>query len=55
MVILPGGELGKLLKWWNAQDGSECCWQVEFIIIADPMENTDFAHAKDRIFVRCEV
>jgi hypothetical protein len=30
MVILPGGEVGKLLKWWNAEDGSEWRWQVEF-------------------------
>ncbi len=30
MVILPGGEVGQLLKWWNAEDGSEWRWQVEF-------------------------
>jgi len=30
MVILPGGEVGELLKWWNAEDGSEWRWQVEF-------------------------
>ena len=30
MVILPGGEVGKLLSWWNAEDGSEWRWQVEF-------------------------
>ena len=29
-VILPGGEVGKLLAWWNAEDGSEWRWQVEF-------------------------
>jgi hypothetical protein len=29
-VILPGGEIGKLLSWWNAEDGSEWRWQVEF-------------------------
>jgi len=29
-VILPGGEVGKLVSWWNAQDGSEWRWQVEF-------------------------
>jgi hypothetical protein len=29
-VILPGGEVGELLKWWNATDGSEWRWQVEF-------------------------
>jgi hypothetical protein len=29
-VILPGGEVGKLLMWWNAADGSEWRWQVEF-------------------------
>ena len=30
VVILPGGEVGKLLMWWNAEDGSEWRWQVEF-------------------------
>ena len=30
LVILPGGEVGKLLTWWNAEDGSEGRWQVEF-------------------------
>lgn len=30
LVILPGGEVGELLKWWNAEDGSEWRWQVEF-------------------------
>ncbi len=29
-VILPGGEVGILLTWWNAADGSEWRWQVEF-------------------------
>lgn len=29
-VILPGGEVGKLLMWWNAEDESEWRWQVEF-------------------------
>jgi hypothetical protein len=29
-VILPGGEVGKLIQWWNAEDGSEWRWQVEF-------------------------
>jgi hypothetical protein len=29
-VILPGGEVGVLLKWWNAEDESEWRWQVEF-------------------------
>lgn len=29
-VILPGGEVGILLSWWNAPDGSEWRWQVEF-------------------------
>jgi len=29
-VILPGGEVGILLNWWNAEDGSEWRWQVEF-------------------------
>ena len=30
VVILPGGEIGKLLSWWNAEDGSEWRWQIEF-------------------------
>ena len=30
LVILPGGEVGKLVNWWNAEDGSEWRWQVEF-------------------------
>ena len=29
-VILPGGEVGVLTRWWNADDGSEWRWQVEF-------------------------
>jgi hypothetical protein len=29
-VVLPGGEVGKLIQWWNAEDGSEWRWQVEF-------------------------
>lgn len=29
-VILPGGEVGQLLSWWNAADGSAWRWQVEF-------------------------
>jgi hypothetical protein len=29
-AILPGGEVGKLVSWWNAEDGSEWRWQVEF-------------------------
>jgi len=30
LVILPGSEVGTLLKWWNAPDGSEWRWQIEF-------------------------
>jgi hypothetical protein len=30
VVILPGGEVGILTQWWNASDGSEWRWQVEF-------------------------
>lgn len=30
LVILPGGEVGVLLHWWNAEDGSEWRWRVEF-------------------------
>lgn len=29
LVILPGGEVGTLIRWWNAEDGSEWRWQVE--------------------------
>jgi hypothetical protein len=29
-VILPGGEVGTLVAWWNADDGSEWRWRVEF-------------------------
>jgi hypothetical protein len=30
LVILPGGEVGTLLEWWNAVDGSEWRWKIEF-------------------------
>jgi hypothetical protein len=30
LVILPGGEVGTLLEWWNAADGSEWRWKIEF-------------------------
>ncbi len=30
VVILPGGEAGILKSWWNASDGSEWRWMVEF-------------------------
>ena len=30
LVILPGGEVGKLVSWWNAEDETEWRWQVEF-------------------------
>jgi len=29
-VILPGGEVGILKKWWNAEDEKEWRWTVEF-------------------------
>lgn len=29
-VILCGGEVGRLCEWWNAPDGSEWRWRVEF-------------------------
>lgn len=29
-VILPGGEVGILTAWWNADDGSAWRWSVEF-------------------------
>ena len=30
LIILPGGEVGTLLEWWNAEGGSEWRWRVEF-------------------------
>jgi hypothetical protein len=30
LVILPGGEVGTLMAWSHAPDGSEWRWQVEF-------------------------
>ena len=30
LVILPGGEVGTLVEWWNAADGREWRWRVEF-------------------------
>jgi hypothetical protein len=30
LVILPGGEVGQLIEWWNAEDGSEWRWRIEF-------------------------
>ena len=30
VVLLPGGEAGILRAWWNAADGSEWRWSVEF-------------------------
>lgn len=29
-VLLPGGEVGVLKAWWNADDKNEWRWQVEF-------------------------
>ena len=29
-VILPGGEVGILIEWWHAADGSAWRWRVEF-------------------------
>ena len=28
-VILPGGEVGILKSWWNAEDGSQWRWTLE--------------------------
>ena len=28
-IMLPGGEVGILLSWWNAPDYSEWRWQIE--------------------------
>jgi hypothetical protein len=29
LVLLPGGEIGTLVQWWNAADHSEWRWQIE--------------------------
>jgi hypothetical protein len=29
LVILHGGEVGRLVAWWNAPDGSEWRWRLE--------------------------
>ena len=29
LVLLPEGEVGVLIQWWKAEDGSEWRWQVE--------------------------
>lgn len=28
-VLFAGGEVGRLLSWWNADDGTEWRWRVE--------------------------
>jgi hypothetical protein len=28
--VVPGGEAGELKSWWNADDGSEWRWRLEF-------------------------
>lgn len=30
LVMLPGGEIGRLTAWWNAADDQEWRWSVEF-------------------------
>ena len=30
LVMLPGGEVGRLSAWWNAEDEQEWRWSVEF-------------------------
>ena len=30
LVVLPGGEAGRLLTWWNADDRCAWRWSVEF-------------------------
>lgn len=36
LVLLPGGEVGVLLAWWNAPDRTEWRWQVEFYNCISP-------------------
>ena len=33
-VLLPGGEVGILEKWWNADDRKEWRWTIEFYNLA---------------------
>src|SRR5262245_9077978 len=35
-VLLPGGEVGILLSWWNADNYSSWRWQVEFFNQVEP-------------------
>ncbi len=30
VVLLPGGEVGMLKKWWHADDEKEWRWEIEF-------------------------
>jgi hypothetical protein len=30
LVIVAGGEVGTLVEWWNAPDGREWRWRLEF-------------------------
>ncbi len=30
VILLPGGEAGRLVEWWHAPDQSEWRWRVEF-------------------------
>jgi hypothetical protein len=30
LVLLPGGEIGVLEKWWNSEDRKEWRWSAEF-------------------------
>lgn len=30
LVLLPGGEAGVLVSWWNSTEGDEWRWRVEF-------------------------
>jgi hypothetical protein len=30
LVLLPGGEIGRLTAWWNAPDHAQWRWSVEF-------------------------
>jgi len=30
LVLLPGGEIGVLREWWNAEDRKEWRWSAEF-------------------------
>ena len=39
-VLLPGGEVGVLLSWWNAEDHSAWRWQIELYNRREPASSS---------------